>query len=389
MKIDKGNPVHWLLLAAFFCCVLVAYAIRGFTRNAGRHRAIFYGHKLAGNLAPVYRALRSLHGDRWGACFLTMDRAYARELRSKGECAVFAVSWEAVRWMATAEVVVSDHGLHAMTPLLRARGLRFFDVWHGIPFKGFDGDDFQVQHRYAATWVASPLLERMYVERFGFKPERVHVTGYARTDQLVRQDMDVARIRQDFGLPATGRIILFAPTWKQDARNRSLYPFGEQEPEFLRFLSAMATRHEASVVVRAHLNSKQARAAPPPAVFFRPFDAYPETERLLFATDLLICDWSSIAFDYLLLDRPAIFLGVEPPFRKGFSLDPAFRYGPVAGDLADLDGWVDVFMGDPDAWESRFSANALSTRNRIYGEFADGNSTARCIAHLLAPPFRP
>src|SRR5690606_40302310 len=61
--------------------------------------------------------------------------------------------------------------------------LRFFDVWHGIPFKGFDADDFRVQHRYDECWVASPLLRDLYIQRFGFEPQRVVATGYARTDR--------------------------------------------------------------------------------------------------------------------------------------------------------------------------------------------------------------
>ena len=70
--------------------------------------------------------------------------------------------------------------------------LAFFDVWHGIPFKGFDAEDFRVQRHYDETWVASPLLRDLYVDRFSFEPERVVPTGYARTDRLVRRDDDLA-----------------------------------------------------------------------------------------------------------------------------------------------------------------------------------------------------
>lgn len=388
MKIDKRKSGHWLLLAGFLGCVLLACLARFFIRGKSKRQAIFYGHKLAGNLMPIYRAMRSSHGDDWEACFLTMDRAYAEELDAKGDCAAFAVSWEAIRRMATADAVLSDHGLHAMAPLLLVKNIRFFDVWHGIPFKGFDADDFRVLHRYAETWVASPLMAKIYVERFGFQAERVEVTGYARTDALVRQDMDAAGIRAAFGLPATGRIILFAPTWKQDARDRSIYPFGASEEAFLEFLAASARRNEATVVVRTHLNSKPA-ATPVPGILFRPFDAYPETEQLLLVTDLLVCDWSSIAFDYLLLDRPVVFLGVDPPFLKGFSLDASFRYGPVAEDLAGLGGWLDLFLGDGDAWQSGYSARTREVRDRVYGGYADGDATGRCISRLLARDVRP
>ena len=57
---------------------------------------------------------------------------------------------------------------------------------------------------------------------------------------------------------------------------------------------------------------------------------------MLQISDVLICDWSSIAFDYLILNRPTLFLDVEPPFRKGFSLGPEYRFGPVIASLDAL-----------------------------------------------------
>jgi len=42
----------------------------------------------------------------------------------------------------------------------------------------------------------------------------------------------------------------------------------------------------------------------------------------LLASDVLICDRSSIPFDHLLLDRPTLFRDLPAPSRNGFSLRP-------------------------------------------------------------------
>src|SRR3546814_3640481 len=81
-----------------------------------------------------------------------------------------------------------------------------------------------------------------------------------------------------------------------------------------------------------------------PGVVAFPGDLYPNTEEILQISDALICDWSSIAFDYLLLDRPTYFLDVPPPFRKGLALGANYRFGPVVLGLeqlvAQLESWL-------------------------------------------------
>jgi CDP-glycerol glycerophosphotransferase len=384
MKIDKRDPRHWARLCAFGTCALVAMLIRPFRKDRARKRVVFYGHRLSGNLLPLYEHLRDGHAGDFEVAFLTMDAAYFRELRACGLRAIGANSREAVDWLSTTVAVVTDHGLHAMLPLLAVRGIRFFDVWHGIPFKGFDPRDFRVQRRYDEAWVASPLLKRMYESKFGFAPERVHATGYARTDQLVAGDPgDAARIRREFDLPPSGPILLFAPTWKQDDANRSAYPFGLSREQFLSLLSRVATAHGATVVVRAHLNAGDAQVDRVPGIVARPFATWPQTERLLRVVDLLVCDWSSIAFDFLLTDRPVVFLDVEPPFRKGFSLDASFRFGAIAGSVDELAARLRLFLGDPGAYAREFGPTAAGIRERVYGSCADGNATKRCALRLV------
>ena len=358
--------------------------LRPVRRERRRRRVLFYGHRLAGNLLPIHRALVERHGDEVEVAFLTMDPVYRAELEGQGVEAIPAGSLAAVDWLSTAKAVVSDHGLHAMALLLHVPGVLFFDVWHGIPFKGFDADDFRVQHRFDEAWVASPLLERIYVGRFGFDPAKVVATGYARTDELVAPLMDRAAARREFGLPENGKVVLFAPTWQQDDAGRSVYPFGETEERFLWLLSTVAHRHGATVVVRHHLNSGAAAVGSWPGIAFLPFASHPFTERLLIAADVLVCDWSSIAFDFLLLERPAIFLDVLPPFRKPMALDASFRYGAIVGDAEALERMLDECLSNPEGYLHAHGATARSVHDQVYGGLADGGATGRCVNRLLA-----
>ena len=385
MKIDKRNPKHWLLLAGFGLQAVLGLALRPLLRSRGT--IVLYGHKLNGNLLALHRHLQAHPGMGLHPVYLSMDRDCLRELRAQGIDGRWACSPACAALLARAEALVSDHGLHALGPWRGAYqwlGLRFFDVWHGIPFKGFDADDFRLQHRYDETWVASDLCRELYVERFGFDPARVRATGYARTDRLVLRLDDQAALRESLGIPRGRKTILFAPTWAQDDRGRSIFPFDCDEGAFMGALSAFAAAHDATVLLRSHLNTGDASAGEYPGVVALPGTRFPDTEAILLASDVLVCDWSSIAFDFLLLQRPTVFLDVPPPFRKGFSLGPEYRFGAIVGDLPGLMRQLETCVQEPEAYWRVHAGTHQSIRHEVYGDKADGHSAARCVARLQA-----
>lgn len=386
MKIDKSNPGHWLCLILFGINVLGAMLWRGVRRRcADKRQVILYGHKLNGNLLAIHQYWRAHAVDEFDMVFLTMDKTYHKQLLAEGTASVLATRPSAMHLLARTDAVISDHGLHVMAAMAGRSSIKFFDVWHGIPFKGFDAGDFRLQHRYEEVWVASPLLAELYVERFGFDADKVQVTGYARTDRLVRRDEDVGAIRQRLGLHAenTGKVILFAPTWKQDAAQRSMWPFGETAETFLSAMSQMAERTGSTVVIRSHLNSGTITHAEYPRVQWAPFEVFPDTEGILFVSDVLVCDWSSIAFDYLLLKRPTLFLNVEPPFAKGFSLGPEYRFGEIIENLYGLTRALEDCLRDSEQkYSARHSAHAMKIRESVYGNHADGEAAIRCMLRL-------
>jgi len=386
MKIDRLNPRHWWLLLVSGVIALLAVLVRPFHQSRGRAKqVVLYGHKLGGNLLALYRYIRAHPESGIEVTFLSLDPDYAQKLTDQGESCVSLTSPTSLRVLCAADVLISDHGLHALLPLLYASNLRFVDVWHGIPFKGFDADDFRVQHRYDEVWVASPLMRKIYIERYGFRSERVIITGYARTDVLVASNQDTRAVRQRLGLPVGGRLVLFAPTWKQDDCGRSLFPFGLEARQFLEQLAPVLVENDAYLVLRTHLNSPVPAQLAGERVMCIPYAEQPDTEALLLASDMLVCDWSSIAFDFLLLERPTIFLDTLPPFRKGFSLGAEYRFGPVASKMQELVLLVRQFTGQPADYHRVYGGRSRAVRDQVYAQFADGFAVSRSIDRLADP----
>lgn len=384
MKINKRNPRHLAALLLFSFNVVIAALLRPFRSVNKQKVVILYGHKLTGNLLALYRYWQLGGDDDINMVYLTMDRQYYEQLIQVGVHAVLATRpVKCIRLLMQGDAVISSHGLHVMAWMVGRSNLRFFDVWHGIPFKGFDSDDFRLQHRFDASWVSSPVLAEMYVKRFGFDPARVEVTGYARTDQLVQPPYDMTTARAHFQLPPAGKIVLFAPTWQQDDSGRSIYPFGAAEDLFLDALDTLAEHNDATVVIRAHLNSHEASGSTRRRIVYRSFADHPNTEALLLACDVLVCDWSSIAFDWLLLQRPTVFLDVPAPFAKGFSLGPEYRFDAIASSMDDLLRLVEQALQGATIPATRLAA----VRDDVYGKYADGQASARCLRRLKAQLF--
>jgi CDP-glycerol glycerophosphotransferase len=131
------------------------------------------------------------------------------------------------------------------------------------------------------------------------------------------------------------------------------------------------------------LNSGDVAADGVEGLYLLPASRYPDTEAVLAMCDILVCDWSTIAFDWLVLDRPALFLDVEPPYPLGSFLGDEFRYGEVVAAFPHLLQSLDGILNDPAGYWQRYGSRHQAAKDKFYGGMADGMATRRCVERLL------
>lgn len=382
MKIDKKKPEHWWFLLKFGLYSLVGLVLRVFVNK--KNKVVFlYGHKLNGNLSALYDYHTKNGSSEIDLYFLTMDPAYWSELEGRGVNVELVSRPSFITKLAHCSCVISDHGLHSFVIALWLSDIKFVDVWHGIPFKGFDREDFKVQRKYNEVWVPSEFIKDLYVTKFDFDPSIVFATGYARTDALVGENPANENLKQKFGISPGCKVVLFAPTWQQDVKSRSIYPFAQTEQGFLDFLDKIAALENCVFLIRTHLNCESLSGFKSKNIILVPSNEYPNTEAILLISDVLICDWSSIAFDYLLLNRPTLFLDVPAPFEKGFSLDASFRYGVIIKDIEGLRTAICQSLEEAGLIGGGEGAS-YEIKSRLYEQYADGKSSERCYNRLQA-----
>ena len=238
------------------------------------------------------------------------------------------------KWLRAGTIVVDNvDWLHGVR-FAASRGARMVQLWHGIPLKKvqlsrvaerntrkpwWERSLFQmflvlVGRRTRMDWMLS--TSRFVTEhafRSSFLYDRVSHAGYPRNDVLLGEGTALSEIGVDpvaceaiakyRAHSPRGQVVLFAPTFREALDD----PFVSGRID-LRELASATHRQGALLLVKLH-PIMQGRVRMPDQqtgmVFVAPdSDAYP----LLRAVDVLVTDYSSIFFDYLLLDRPVVFL---------------------------------------------------------------------------------
>lgn len=382
MKIDTKNINHWWLLLLQATWTALAIVFRPVVKKPKKPIVIFYGHQFAGNLKALYIEWQLHNQEDLDVYFLTLDPVQFASLKSQGIQARACYRWDVMYTLACTSIIVTDHGLHAMFPLTRFTNIVFIDVWHSIPFKGFVPGDFTLQHRYDEIWVSSERVKTLYSTRFGFDAKRVHSLGYARTDKLFRQKAPEPGFRKHFGISPEQKIVLYAPTWQQKADEPPPAPFGLDSNDFIKRLGAICIANGALLVIRCHLNTRIEQEANGD-VLHVPQALYPDTEEILLATDILVCDWSSIAFDFATLYRPTVFLDIPPPFHNGLALGKEYRFGLIVDNMDSLARDLSHCLTDPETYQMQCAQKQRRIVGELYAEESIGRAATLQVERLI------
>ncbi len=381
MKINRKKPRHWWLLLKQGAYALLAALFRPFGNKHRKPLIVLYGHQFNGNLKALYREWESSFEQHFDMFVLCLEPDSAYELEQKGVQVLRCNNIRDMLFAGGATAILTDHGPHLLTPLILFSSIRFVDVWHGVPFKGFTPADFAPLHRYDEIWVTSETLKSAYTTEFGFDAEKVKCLGYARTDRMFFPSSTKNSVKEMLGIPKEKKLIVYAPTWHHELGTSSTLVLGQQRGTFLTAVDELCRKKGAVLVVRSHLNSAALQALPPEIVQC-PQQRFADTEQLLLETDVLVADWSSIVFDYLPLKRPAIFLDVPPPFRLGKTITPDYRYGSVADTLEALLMQLDAALAEPRQFVAANEAKYQRAAADIYDPALAGKATRSQLERL-------
>ncbi|HEY8978424.1 MAG TPA: CDP-glycerol glycerophosphotransferase family protein, partial [Streptomyces sp.] len=232
---------------------------------------------------------------------------------------------------------------------------------------------------------STPIMKRA----FQFDGEILE-SGYPRNDLLLAKGTEekAAEVRERIGLPAGKKVVLYAPTWRDD----QFYRAGNYKFDLrLDVKKARRTLGDDHVLlVRKHSNIVDAVPGAGDGFVFD-VSSYPDIAELYLITDILVTDYSSLMFDFANTGRPMLFFTYDLEYYRdqlrGFYFD--FERQAPGPLLQTSDDLIDA-LGDIERIHASY-ADAYTEFKKMFCDLDDGHAAERVISRMLelAHPDRP
>lgn len=282
-------------------------------------------------------------------------------------------SIQGIRQALSAGVWFTSAGLPAYGTGLHKKRL-IINLWHGVPLKKIALLDPNLKkaariyfkkifsENYTCILTTSHELIPLMARSFAVSEDKIKVWGQPRNDGLFQKNDCREILGQLFpDLPEYTKTVLYAPTFR-DYGQVQLFPFKDFDQKQL---EAFLDKKNMLLFIRTHV-AEQGSAAPylGKRIRFLGNEQAEDVTGILNIFDCLITDYSSIYIDYLLTDKPMIFL----PYDRQQYLDGRgmnFDYDDVTpGPKPEtFNDFLDALSPKEDFWKSE------RTRvNRLFNE---------------------
>jgi CDP-glycerol glycerophosphotransferase len=336
----------------------------------------FYGRAASCNPLAIDRALARLHPDvrrYWSVA----DGSVAVP---DGAVRIVEGSPEWWRVRAEASVYVINDWLRSM--YRPRRDQHVLQTWHGTMLKrlALDRPDMSARRRFATIrqgWRWNALLAQNYYSARIFRTSyafggAIWETGYPRNDVFA----DPARaplVREAVGIAADVRVVLYAPTWRDDREEMVDYL------DLVNFADELPNDHV--LLVRGHSRTL-AFGQDLQAERLVDVTSYPDVADLMLIADVLVTDYSSVMFDFAATDKPMVLftpdLGHYQDVLRGFYFDLiAEAPGAVVENGADL---LDAIR-DADAAAEKYAARRAAWHEK-FAPHDDGHAGERVVERM-------
>lgn len=355
---------------------------------------MFAGEYYNGNLKALYENLkkeRKIKGKSFSLLWVYKDLRDRKKLKNYGVRPLwFYGLWNIKKFFKT-HIWFNDRGSGDI-PIPKLSESLWVQVWHGIPFKGFKGDknllaDFE---KFDLHPVSSEWLKNYYIHAIGVNPKKVIVTGYPREDLLLTDFYKKEKIIKELKIPKGLPIILYAPTWSHESgRIKPLFPF-KNNIKILERLENFLSKNKLFMIIRLHPNWMKRSLKKENKEIIKKLKKIKnilltsviedwDTEKYLSIADMLITDWSSIANDYIVLDKPMIFIDIPYKiFKFGFALQPHERPGEIVRTEEEFFEAILQNLKHP----KKFSKKREKIRRKVHYKM-DGKASTRVLQEVF------
>lgn len=347
-----------------------------------------HAEQLSDNFALLYDIVRQKDYD---------VRIHYLRVASSGWGSIILRTLSMIWDMTTARCVFISESNSAFGAFHLRKGTKLVQLWHAcgafkkwgysVAEKSF-GDDkkeldtFSGHRNYSLVSVSGQAVCWAYEEAFGLqdKPGIVMPLGVSRTDAYFSEArrQEAFKSLKQLGFPVRGRkIILYAPTFRGDIEHA-------KAPDQLDLHILSRLREQYVLFIKNHPFVKERMVIPEQYQdFCVEVTNELSIEDLLITADICVTDYSSVVFEYSLLQKPILFFAYdleEYYDERGFYYPyEGFVPGPIVRTTEELTGELEHM--------EQFERSKLSDFCKQYMSGCDGHSTKRILEYVLEEAF--
>lgn len=275
-------------------------------------------------------------------------------------------------------------------------------TWHGTPLKkiGMDltiegnattsqkkGHKMYLEDAKNYDYFVSPsaFCTKVFASAFGLnilnKSNILIETGYPRNDYLYRYTgEDTERIKKELGIPVDKKVILYAPTWRDNQHQLGVGYTFDMSTHIQKFLDEVT--QEYFVILRLHYlvaNRMDVSAYQGKVIDCSRLD---DINQLYVISDILITDYSSVFFDYANLKRPILFYMYDLKEYESTVRDFYIDLDELPGPIVESEEALISSIKSVETWSNDYKEK-YHTFNEKYNYLDDKNAGLRVVERCI------
>lgn len=353
-----------------------------------RKKTVFLAKSFTGtNTKMLYLYGVAHHHD---VILLSDNIAQCKELKKYALPFAPLFSWRAIKEIAFAKIVIQDQGNYTAPLLLLSPQQQTIQMWHGIPLKRMN---LLTNITYDALISPSDYVNKTSLNHV-IQAKHSYDFGYPRNDLVLKEhtshdllfcDQDLYYFaKSHFG--TAQKVIVYMPTHRESATEIGASSIPLIPLDFYT-LDLKLKALNSFLIVKLHPFVMQ---------FYQSFSPQNGYERILFHsaqgdiypilkyTDILITDYSSVYFDFLLLKRPILFFDYDYEEYSGNMGGFVYNYHEVAtGEKVKTQSELEQTLASLLQGNDTYHEMRQAVLNQFY-TFHDAHSSRRITEALLA-----
>ena len=308
----------------------------------------------------------------------------------KGEIIYFLHMIKAIYYIATSKYFIIDDFYFPIYTVNKLRkGTEVIQVWHAcgafkkfgfsILDKSFGANNDYVKQipihiNYNHVLVTSNEVKKHYAEAFNMSEKNIESIGVPRTDLFFNDDMKKEarrRVLSMYPQLENKKVVLYAPTFRGNSQSDAKMPLNFDVDRIANELPK-----DYILALKMHPFVKDSIEIKNNKII--DLSDYDVVNDILILTDLLITDYSSIIFEYALLERPMIFYADD---LENYEHERDFYYkyedfvpGPIVKSTEEI---INVLNNNT------YDYKKIKTFKNKFFDYTDGKSSQRFVDKII------